>query len=133
MNPEQSKYFEDVDVEGMGFGGLGGAAIENHHRANARPTAEGVKVKLDCGTCGAPNVMTIEWPEAIIIAHGAIPKDWVYEKGYIRPEVGCAQCRRLVSPGITPDEAARWVKAAQNARFVTPQQIQSVAAHLKRG
>lgn len=128
----QKQYFDDVDVDSLGFGGLGGAAIENHHRANARPTAEGVKVKLDCQTCGAPNVMTISWPEAVIIAHGAIPPEWEYVQGYIRPKVGCAQCRKLVATGVTPDEAARWVKAAQNARFITPQQIQAISAQIKR-
>lgn len=129
----QKQYFDDVDVEGLGFGGLGGPAIDNLHRSNARPTAAGVKVKLDCQTCGSPNVMTIEWPEAVIIAHGAIPAGWAYEKGYIRPGIGCGSCRKHVDAGVTPDEAARWVKAAQNARFITPQQIQAISAHIKKG
>jgi hypothetical protein len=134
MNPEQSKYFEDVDVESMGFGGLGGSAVENHHKAKAKPTRDGVKIALDCGTCGSPNIMTVDWQEAVVISQGAIPPNWVYEQGYIRPEVGCAQCRRLVSPGVTPDEAKRWVTAAVNARFIAPQQVQQIIARIpKRG
>lgn len=130
MNRE---HFEDIDTENLGFGGLGGAAIENLHKTTARPTKDGVKVKLDCSSCGAPNVMTIEWPEAIVISVGAIPPGWKYDSGYIRPEIGCAQCRRLLSPGVTPDEATRWVKAAVNARFVDPQQANALATRARKG
>src|SRR5690606_9981256 len=96
-------------------------------------TQAGVKVRLDCTSCGAPNVMTIEWPEAIIISVGAIPPGWKYDQGYIRPEIGCAQCRRLLSPGVTPSEAERWVKAGINARFVNPQQAQAIATKARGG
>jgi len=127
MNPEQAKYFEDVDTENMGFGALGGSAVENHHRVKAKPTQEGVQVKIDCDSCGAPNVMTILWPEAIVISVGAIPPNWRFDRGYIRPQVGCGQCRRLVSPGVTPDEAERWVRAAISAKFVPAQKAQALA------
>lgn len=130
MNRE---HFEDIDTESLGFGGLGGSAIENLHKTTARPTQAGVKVRLDCTSCGAPNVMTIEWPEAIIISVGAIPPGWKYDQGYIRPEIGCAQCRRLLSPGVTPSEAERWVKAGINARFVNPQQAQAIATKARGG
>ena len=125
-------HFADVDVESMGYGGLGGMAVENLHKAKAKTTAAGVLVKLDCGTCGAPNVMTIDWPEAIIISAGAIPRGWTLDRGHVRPEIGCGQCKRLVTPAVTPDEAQRWVKAGIAARFVNPQQAQQIVQQATR-
>lgn len=130
---KNSEHFEDIDVDSMGFGGLGGAAVENHHKARAKPARDGVKIQLSCDNCGAPNVLTAEWPEVIFISAGAIPPHWEYERGYIRPKIGCAQCRRLVSPGMTPDEAKRYVIAGINAKFVNPQQAEAIAQQAKRG
>ncbi len=132
-NPEHAKYFEDVDVDNLGFGALGGGAIENHERAGAKPRREGVVVSVNCQHCGTPNRMTIEWPEAIIISAGAIPQGWEYHEGYIRPRVGCGSCKHLVSPGITPDEAARWVRAGINAKFVNAQQAQQIVNQARAG
>src|SRR5690606_11011146 len=115
------------------FGGLGGSAIENLHKTTARPTQAGVTVRLDCPPCGPPNVMTIEWPEAIITSVGAIPPGRKYDQGYIRPEIGCAPCRPLLPPGATPSGAERWVKAGINARFVNPQQAQAIATKARGG
>jgi len=131
MKPGQ--HFDDIDFDNFGFGGLGGAGAESHGRAKATTARDGVKVSLNCDNCGAPNILTIEWPEAIIISTGHLPPGWKVEQGYIRPEVGCASCRRLVSPGVTPDEASRWVKAAVHAKFVSPQQIQALMAQASRG
>lgn len=127
------KHFEDVDLDNLGYGGLGGAAVEDHNKAKAKPTRDGVQIKLSCDNCGAPNKLTVDWKEVIIISTGAIPPGWKYESGYIRPEVGCASCRRLVSPGITPDEALRWVKAGISAQFVNAQQAEQIAQQAKRG
>lgn len=126
-------HFEDIDTETFGYGALGGEAIDNFHRTSAKPTQAGVQIKLDCESCGTPNILTVEWPEAIIISVGAIPRGWEYDQGYIRPKSGCAHCRRLVSPGITPGEAERWVKAGINARFVDPQQAQAIALNARKG
>lgn len=133
MNPEYAGHFSDVDLSSFGCGGLSGAAAENHSRAKAKTTADGVKISFDCDNCGAPNVLTIDWPEAIIISTGRLPRGWKLEQGYIRPEIGCAQCRRLVTPGVTPDEAKRWVTAGINARFVNAQQAQAIAQQAMRG
>lgn len=127
------QYFEDVDLSNLGYGALGGAAIEQHNSPKASPTPEGVRISLHCDHCGAPNVLTAEWPEVIFISAGALPRGWKYDQGHIRPEVGCALCRRLVSPGITPDEAQRWVRAAIHARFVMPQQADALVQQAKRG
>lgn len=132
-NPEHARHFEDVDIDRYGFGGLGGAAAEDHSKAKAKPSKEGVKIALDCDNCGAPNIVTVEWPEAIVISTGNLPRGWKFERGYIRPDIGCGSCQRLVSPGITPDEAQRWVKAGINARFVDPRHAQALAQQAARG
>jgi len=137
MSKNHSHHFQDIDLNNLGFGGLagglGGDAAANHSRVKAKPTQEGVAFSLECDNCGAPNVVTASWPEIIVISAGAIPKGWKYEAGYIRPEVGCGSCRRLVSPGVTPGEAQRWVNAGINARFVNGQQANQIAAQAKRG
>jgi hypothetical protein len=132
-NPEHASHFSDIDVSQFGFGGLGGAGAELHQKTTARTTKEGVKIALDCDNCGAPNILTMEWPEVIVIATGNLPPGWKLEAGYIRPEVGCASCRRLVTPGVTPGEAKRWVEAGINARFVDAQQAHAIAQQAARG
>lgn len=128
-----SEHFGDLDLDNMGFGGLSGDAVENHNKARSKTAADGVKIQLACDHCGAPNVMTIDWPEAIIISAGAVPPGWKYELGYIRPQTGCGSCRRLVSPGITPEEAKRWVTAGINARFVDPVKANTLVQQAARG
>ena len=132
-NPLHAEHFTDVDVTQFGYGGLGGAGADNHEKATARPTAQGVVIALNCDNCGSPNRLTIEWPEAIVISTGNLPQGWKIDQGYIRPDVGCANCRRLVTPGVTPDEAQRWVKAGISARFVNPQQAQAIVQQATRG
>jgi hypothetical protein len=132
-NPEHARHFNDIDVNQFGYGGLGGAGAEAHQKTTARPSQEGVKIALSCDNCGAPNVMTIEWPEAIVIATGNLPPGWKVESGYIRPDLGCASCKRLVTPGVTPDEAKRWVTAGINAHFVSQQQANAIAQQAARG
>jgi hypothetical protein len=132
-NPEHAQHFADVDIDKLGYGGLSGIGAAEHGQASARPVQDGVKVALNCDNCGAPNVLTIEWPEAVIISTGHLPRGWKIQSGYIRPDLGCANCNRLVTPGVTPDEAHRWVKAGIAARFISPQQAQAIAQQAQRG
>jgi hypothetical protein len=132
-NPLHAQHFSDVDISQFGYGGLSGAGAESHDKATARPTAEGVKISLSCDNCGSPNILTIEWPEVIVISTGHLPHGWRVDQGYVRPEVGCANCRRLVTPGVTPDEAQRWVRAGISAQFVNPQQAQAIVQQATRG
>lgn len=132
-NPEHARHFSDIDIQQFGHGGLAGEGAEAHQKTTARPAQEGVKVSLHCDNCGAPNVVTIEWPEAIVISTGNLPPHWKVEAGHMRPDLGCAHCRRQIPLGVTPSEAERWVKAGINARFVNPQQAQSIVQQAARG
>lgn len=128
------EHFEDIDLESIGFGGLGGLAADNLTKSTAKTTPGGVDVKLNCGNCGVPSVMTIEWPEAIVLSAGAIPPGWKYINGHIHPtDVRCKSCVRNVSPGVTPDEAKRWVTAGVNARFVNPALVQTILSKVRQG
>lgn len=132
-NPEHARHFSDVDVSQFGFGGLGGEGADMHQKTTARPARDGVKISLSCDNCGAPNILTVEWPEAVVISSGNLPPGWKLDGGYVRPEVGCASCRRLVTPGMTPSEAKRWVEAGINARFVSPQEANAIIQRVARG
>lgn len=128
-----NEHFDDLDINAFGNGGLGGAGAEAHARTSARPVKEGVKVSCNCDSCGAPNLFIIAWPEAIILSTGRLPKGWKVDQGYIRPELGCVRCNKVLGAGVTPSESGRWVKAGINARFVNPQQAQALANQAMRG
>ena len=99
-NPEFLKHFEDVNLDALGFGGLGGLGSAHHVKTNAKPTREGVKMSVNCDHCGAPNIILVEWPEAVIISQGRMPGGWKYIQGYVQPQIGCNQCQKVSAPGV---------------------------------
>jgi len=132
-NPEFLKHFEDVNLDALGFGGLGGLGSAHHVKTNAKPTREGVKMSVNCDHCGEPNIILVEGPEAVIISQGRMPGGWKYIQGYVQPQIGCNQCQKVSAPGVTPDEATRWVKAALSARFIDPSMVAAIAQRAQHG
>lgn len=115
------------------FGMLGGEGTQSHYTTHERASAQGVSYLLHCDRCGTRNEVQIFWQEMIIVGHSHLPPGWQYREGRLYPDVGCANpsCRNVTSVQITPDEAARHVKAAVAARYITPQQVAQVGQSLK--
>lgn len=132
-NPGIAQHFDDLDLSSFGYGGLNGTGAEGHTRATAKPMPDGVKISLNCDNCGVPNILTIDWTEIVVISTGHLPSGWKIDQGHFRPEVGCASCRKLVTPGVTADEAGRWLRAGVNARFVDPAKANAIAQQVARG
>jgi len=127
------QHFEDVTGELNGFGSLGGTGIESHNKVSSKTKREGVEMPANCDNCGAPNVILADWQEVVYISVGSLPPNgWKYDSGHIRTDVPCRQCRRLLPVGVTPMEAKRWVQAAINAQFLSPQQANQIAAQAQQ-
>lgn len=124
--------FSDVVSDLSGFGSLAGAAMNKHERADAQVKREGVHMHAACDNCGAHNVVIAEWPEVIFIATGRIPPvGWKLDQGYVRTDMGCRGCNRLLPIGVLPDEAGKWTRAAISAQYVSPQTAEGIAAQAR--
>ncbi len=116
---------------GQGFGIFDGAGVEEHYEVKSHPpTSEGATFEVTCDRCGNRQMITIEWQQiadaARVQQSGKLPVDpvtrmsWIYDAASRRmyPQIGCPNCRGLVGPSITPDEAARLLREAMMAGVV---------------
>lgn len=130
------KYFSDVPElqrEEQTFGSLSGFGAEQHFSAReAGMSKDGKEFTLSCDNCGSRNAITVEWAELVIVGSGVVPPNWKYENGRLFPNVGCRSCNYISSITLTPDEAAKNVNAAINARVLNAQFVQQVRAQLGR-
>lgn len=129
----RSEHFADLDLGSMGYGALSGSGVESHQKLRSKTKKDGVEIALNCDACGMPSLMTITWPEAIVISAGKLPPGWRYTEGYLQPDIGCKQCRTQVPVGVTPEEAKRWVVSGVQARFVDGQQADALYQQATRG
>lgn len=118
-------HFEDVRGSGelSGAGILAGDAVEERKKAIARmsPDGKGIDYQIYCGECNIPNKVTVSWEEFLYAACRHVPFDrarqaaWKYEGqfGGFHPNVGCGSCQMALMLIITPDEAKRQLKAAE--------------------
>lgn len=106
-------------------------AIKEHFGVKSKPVSrEGAHYQLCCPNCNHPQIITISWREMVAAAMaprtGQIPVDdrgiaWQYTGAAMVPVIGCAQCKKQIRLGITPDEAARLVSAGQQAGMLAVQ------------
>ncbi len=117
-----------------GFGIFDGSGAEEHFAVKSLPHShDGAAFEVTCSTCGRTQNVIIEWQQIAHAAHSPhlppgqqLPRDpvtglaWQYDPVQKRmwPQVGCIQCRALVGPSITPDEAARILNEGITAGFV---------------
>lgn len=112
-----------------GFGIFAGGGVEDHYKVKQHPhTREGANFEVTCDNCGRVNVVTLEWQQiadaALAPATQRLPVDrvtglsWQIASGRMWPQIGCVQCRGLIGPSLTPDEANRMLREAQLAGLV---------------
>jgi hypothetical protein len=94
---------------------------------------EGASFEVMCHQCGRAQKITLEWNQIAAAAMSPqtqrLPVDpvtrlpWQYDPQERRmwPQIGCIQCRTLVGPSISPDEAARILREGQMAGLVRVQ------------
>jgi len=130
-----NQFFSDVPEltqEEDRFGSLAGGGTDNHFQTQTTSGREGVSYKIHCDNCGLPNVVTVDWQEMVIVGSGMAPHGWKYENGRLFPNLGCGNgnCGYICTVTVTPDEAARHVNAALQAKVVTPQFVESIRRQL---
>lgn len=124
-NPDD---FNDMDVEGLGFGSLGGAGAEQHDTIKSRMAEDGsgFDYQIRCEKCGKTLVLTAPWPELIFMASGRLPPNnsWLYNKkrGCMMPANTCS-CGEPLRIGMTPEECRRNLNAGISAQKISPQII----------
>ena len=115
-----------------GYGIFEGSGVEEHYKVKQHPhTTEGANFEVTCDNCGRANVVTLEWQQIADAAAAPqtqrLPVDrvtglaWQFHGGRMWPQVGCVQCRHLIGPSLTPDEAGRLLREAQLAGLVQTQ------------
>ena len=117
------------DLEGLGYGALGGSGTDALDQVHTAVTQNGVESKCNCGRCNLPNVITCEWNEAIIGSFGFVPPNWRVDPptGTLFPYVGCASCRFEIKVGYTPGELKSYVGKAAEKNFLTPDNLNMIS------
>jgi hypothetical protein len=121
--------FNDVqELRTKSLGVLGGEGADFLEKVTTQTTPAGIESKAPCGQCGRPQIITVEWPEAVVGSLSLMPPNWEYDQqsASIYPNVGCASCRYQMKLLFTPQELKRLVKQAIDQGEVNPQVIHSL-------
>lgn len=127
------------DYQDEGFGALGGMGADAVDRVTTGidPKTGALTSRTACGRCNTPNVIHVDWGEAITVGEGYIPPRWKgdRETGTIYPYIACANanCRYEIKVGYYPHEMKGYVSNALGRRIIQPQQVQQVIAALRGG
>lgn len=123
-----NQHFDDVSEHDISDDSLFGSAVSVTSRVAAKTTRDGYEMSFQCGNCGNPCKVVLDWPEVVAISMGKLPhpQNWYLQSGRVVPNLLCRGCRRPVSPGVTPEEAQRAVSAGVHARFISLPDVQMI-------
>jgi len=125
-------HFQDVEGELNGLGMFEGGALAQHSSVRAKPDKDGYVLTEYCDSCGTQNNITIPWSEVMFLANGVTPQGFRYDMGRLVIDLPCKQCAKYeLHSAVTPDEAARWAKAAIAAGVLNIGQAQAWEAQAK--
>lgn len=140
-------FFNDVDMAGLGLGVLAGDGAASHQgtRSKISPDRSGMGFELTCDSCGQRQYVVCSWDELLIVSCGFAPpgnaqsRPWGYDqhRGAVHPNTPCCACQRLDTMlHLTPDEAARHVRAGEQAQCISAAYIanakQQIAQNFRR-
>lgn len=127
--------FDDVqELRNSSLGVLGGEGADFLEKTKTETTANGIETKCPCGSCGKPNIITVNYAEATTGGEGLMPEGWEFDEQSrsIFPNVGCASCRYQLKLLFTTKELKRLVMQAISEGVVDPRQVQSWVARLQQ-
>lgn len=132
--------FADVRdmVNGLGSGILSGEGESFHNRVKGAISRDGsgFDYQIRCDKCGQTLVVTVSWPELIIMGQGQLPAngEWRHDPshGCFVPAQGCPRDGDHIRLGITPDECNRNLQSGIASRKITREEIQRFLAGPRR-
>lgn len=127
--------FDDVqELRNGSLGVLGGEGADFLEKTKTETTPQGIDTTCTCGSCGRPNVITVEYGEAITGSENLMPEHWQFDKTSrsIFPDIGCANCRYQLKLLFTPQELKRLVQQAVNDGTLNPGYVNQMVAQLRQ-
>lgn len=127
--------FNDVqELRNKSLGVLGGEGADFLEKVKTETTPAGIESTCPCGQCGRPQVITVEWPEAVIGSMSLMPPNWEHDQqsGQIYPNVGCGSCRYQLKLLFSPQELKRLVKQGIDQGDVNPAVIDRIYVQTKQ-
>ncbi len=110
-------------------------------QTKTKVTPQGISTHCSCSQCGTQNIVTVEWPEAIVASQAAVPEGWKVnrEQGALSPylDTACRSCHMWIELLFTPAELDRYVSTAVNQGILNGQAVANkkaeVSAQLRQG
>lgn len=129
-------YFDDVpEAQQAQFGSLGGEGSAALEQTRTKVTPSGIETHCSCGQCGTPNIVTVEWKEAVVGSQAAVPEGWKVnrEQGALSPFIDtmCRSCGYWLELLFTPAELDRYVNTAVNQGILNGQAVASTKASVR--
>ena len=133
----RNAFFDDVqELRNESLGVLGGEGAAYLEKVKTEVTPAGIVSQCPCGQCGKPNIITVEWPEAIVGSQKLKPRDWELDtdkssgKVSIFPNVPCATCHYQLKLLFTPQELSRLIDTGIRQGDINGAWAQSYAAQV---
>lgn len=126
--------FNDVqELRTKSLGVLGGEGAEFLEKVKTETTPAGIESTCPCGQCGRPQIITIEWREAVIGSLHLMPENWNHDEqtGNIYANVGCGSCRYQLKLLFSPQELKRYVAQGIQEGVVSPRVINDLVVDTK--
>lgn len=131
----KEEFFNDVqELRDGSLGVLGGDGAAYLEKTKTETTTKGIETACPCGSCGKPNVITVEYGEAITGGEGLIPDHWEFDQksGSIFPNVGCAHCNYQLKLLFTPKELKSLMSRAVNEGVVDGNQVVAATQRIRQ-
>ena len=132
--------FSDILGDNDEGGVFAGSGHKNFENVRQTTQADGVKVELQCRSCGKPAAVVMEWPELFIIGTNGPNVPVLLPPGYqlsqnnksVFTAVNCPKCSKpSLAVHVTPDEAARHVNTAMKMGLMNPAQVEQLKAFVR--
>lgn len=127
--------FNDVqELRNKSLGVLGGEGADFLEKVKTETSPAGIESTCPCGQCGRPQVITVEWPEAVVGSMALMPPNWEHDQqsGSIYPNVGCGSCRYQLKLLFSPQELKRLVKQGIDQGDVNPAVVDRIYQQTKQ-
>lgn len=132
--------FGDILGDNDDGGVFAGSGHKTYENVKQTTQADGVRVEMQCRSCGKPGALLMDWNEMFIIGTNGpntpilLPPQWQLSPNnksvcFIQ---GCTCGKPGFAIHITPDEAARHVQTAIKSGVMHPSQVEQMKAFVRQ-